>query len=57
MASSPMNQVIHQLRTMISREGPEAADGDLLECFIRTREEAALEILVRRHGSMVIRIR
>src|SRR6516165_8837444 len=53
MASSPMNQIIHQLRNMISRDGPDATDGSLLECFLRTREEAALEMLVRRHGSMV----
>jgi RNA polymerase sigma-70 factor (ECF subfamily) len=30
------------------------SDGELLECFIACREEAAFEALVRRHGPMVL---
>ena len=53
MATGPMNQVIHQLRTMLLRDGDEPADGMLLECFVKHREETALEALIRRHGAMV----
>lgn len=53
MASGPMNQVVHQLRDMILRDGVEPSDGQLLEHFVKDREAAALEALVRRHGSMV----
>src|SRR5262245_9922365 len=53
MASGPMNQVVHQLRDMILRDGVEPTDGQLLERFVKDREAAALEALVRRHGSMV----
>src|SRR5262249_9807142 len=28
-------------------------DGQLLECFLRRRDKAALELLIRRHGPMV----
>lgn len=53
MSSSPMNQVMHQLRTMVSRDGQDGTDGDLLEAFVRHRDEAALEALLRRHSGMV----
>src|SRR5262250_3547989 len=53
MASGPMNQVVHQLRDMILRDGVETTDGQLLERFVKDREAAALEALVRRHGPMV----
>jgi RNA polymerase sigma factor (sigma-70 family) len=53
MASGPMNQVIHQLRNAMLRDGVEPTDGQLLEHFVKEREGAALEALVRRHGSMV----
>jgi RNA polymerase sigma factor (sigma-70 family) len=35
------------------RDGVEPTDGQLLEHFVKDRDEAALEALVRRHGSMV----
>src|SRR5262245_33125997 len=53
MASDPMNQVIQQLRSVILRDGVEPTNGQLLEAFVKDREPAALEALVRRHGSMV----
>src|SRR5262249_38517752 len=53
MSTSPMNQVIHQLRSMILRDGVEPTDGELLEIFLKDRVETALEGLVRRHGAMV----
>jgi RNA polymerase sigma factor (sigma-70 family) len=48
-----MNQVIHQLRSMMLRDGVEPTDGQLLEIFLKDRVETALEGLVRRHGAMV----
>jgi RNA polymerase sigma factor (sigma-70 family) len=38
-------------RAALSPDGP--GDGQLLECFIARRDEAAFEALVRRHGPMV----
>jgi RNA polymerase sigma factor (sigma-70 family) len=31
-------------------------DGQLLECFVTRRDETAFEVLVRRHGPMVLRV-
>jgi RNA polymerase sigma factor (sigma-70 family) len=36
------------------RDGGGLTDGQLLECFVRRRDEAAFEALVRRHGPMVL---
>jgi RNA polymerase sigma factor (sigma-70 family) len=54
MAISHMNRVIHQFRKLaIAHDAVERTDGQLLECFVSRREEAALEALVLRHGPMV----
>ncbi len=53
MTIGPMSQVIHQLRNSILRDGMEPTDGQLLDCFVKGREAAALESLVQRHGAMV----
>jgi hypothetical protein len=54
MAIGKISQVIQHLRsTALLRDGAEPTDGQLLECFIREHEAAALEGLVRRHGPMV----
>src|SRR5262245_49571518 len=53
MANGPMTQLIQQLRSVILRGGVEPTDGQLLEAFVKDREPAAVEALVRRHGSMV----
>src|SRR5437879_11945595 len=55
MATSPMNRVVEQLRHAVrARPEAELSDGQLLDCFIARREEAAFEMLVRRHGPMVL---
>jgi RNA polymerase sigma factor (sigma-70 family) len=36
------------------RDGGGMTDGQLLECFVSRRDEAAFETLVRRHGPMVL---
>src|SRR5438128_1010763 len=46
--------VIEQLRALVLRDGAGLSDGQLLECFIAGREDAAFEALVRRHGPMVL---
>src|SRR5689334_9992222 len=55
MASSPVSRVIQHLRgALLAREDGGLTDGQLLECFVSRREEAAFEALVRRHGPMVL---
>src|SRR5687768_15824416 len=54
MATGQMS-VLRQLRTAVLRLDCEGmTDGQLLGCFIARREEAAFEVLVRRHGPMVL---
>src|SRR5258708_28916467 len=53
MAIQPMSGVIRYLRRAVARDGDERTDGQLLESFVRQRDEAALAVLVRRHGPMV----
>lgn len=55
MATDALNRVVaHLRRTAIGQEGAGAADGDLLECFIKRRDQQAFETLLRRHGPMVL---
>jgi RNA polymerase sigma factor (sigma-70 family) len=55
MTSSPVRKVLHNLRTAaVRRDEAGMTDGELLECFLNSREEAAFEALVRRHGPMVL---
>jgi RNA polymerase sigma factor (sigma-70 family) len=54
MAIGHMTKVIHNLRKLaLASDGAAMTDGQLLECFVSRREEAALEALVVRHGPMV----
>jgi RNA polymerase sigma factor (sigma-70 family) len=54
MATNQMSKVIQHLRrAVLLRDGEGLTDGQLLECFIEHREEAAFTALVRRHGPMV----
>jgi RNA polymerase sigma factor (sigma-70 family) len=55
MAGSPMSQVLRQVRrATLARDGAGLSDGQLLECYLAGRDEAAFEALVRRHGPMVL---
>jgi len=55
MAASHMNTVLRHLRhTAGNGDGPAPTDGQLLERFIRHRDQWAFETLVRRHGPMVL---
>jgi RNA polymerase sigma factor (sigma-70 family) len=47
--------VLWQLRrAVLLLDGGDQTDEQLLECFVRRRDEAAFEALVRRHGPMVL---
>jgi serpin B len=52
MPSHRLSDVIQQLRRSLRDQGPELTDAQLLMRFVRGREPAALEELVRRHGPM-----
>jgi RNA polymerase sigma factor (sigma-70 family) len=55
MATGQLHGVLHHVRrAALRREGCGLTDGQLLECFITGRDEAAFEGLVRRHGPMVL---
>ncbi len=55
MATGQLNGVVRHLRrAALVRDGGGMTDGQLLECFITQRDEAAFEALVRRHGPMVL---
>jgi RNA polymerase sigma factor (sigma-70 family) len=43
----------HLRRTTLRKEGTEQTDAQLLEAFLRGRDDLALELLVRRHAPMV----
>src|SRR5262249_50483690 len=54
MATSQISEVIQHLRRMVLlRDGASLTDGQLLEDYIGSRDDAALAALVRRHGPMV----
>jgi RNA polymerase sigma factor (sigma-70 family) len=44
----------HLRQLVIGRDGAGLSDGQLLECFLSRRDEAAFTALVRRHGPMVL---
>jgi RNA polymerase sigma factor (sigma-70 family) len=50
-----MKNVVRYLRRVaLPKEGDRPTDGELLESFLTTRDEAAFETLLRRHGPMVL---
>src|SRR5262245_47472068 len=49
-----LHNVLRQLRTASVRGSADISDGQLLEQFLARRDEAASEMLVRRHGPMVL---
>jgi RNA polymerase sigma factor (sigma-70 family) len=54
MPMSEASEVLQHLRrAVLLRDGAGLTDGQLLESFLSRRDEAAMEVLVRRHGPMV----
>src|SRR5690242_2699340 len=55
MADPALQAFVHQLRRLAAPKGVAAlADAELLRRFVETRDEAAFEVLVWRHGPMVL---
>src|SRR4051794_39694923 len=52
--AASLTGVLQQLRQVSSRDDESLSDGKLLEGFVLLREQAAFEVLVRRHGPMVL---
>jgi RNA polymerase sigma factor (sigma-70 family) len=44
----------HLRRAALLPDGGSMSDGQLLECFVARQDETAFEVLVRRHGPMVL---
>src|SRR5262245_35274766 len=54
MATGQLHLLLEHLRaTLALRDAVALTDGQLLERFVTQRDEAAFEVLVRRHGTMV----
>ena len=54
MATNQLSQVVqHLCAAALPPTAASLTDGQLLECFIAERDEAAFEALVRRHADMV----
>jgi RNA polymerase sigma factor (sigma-70 family) len=57
MADAPLRILLHQLRRHRAAPGADGADdAELLGRFVRHRDEAAFELLVWRHGTMVYNV-
>jgi RNA polymerase sigma-70 factor (ECF subfamily) len=54
MPVSPMSKVLVQLRTVRRAEKDRLSDAQLLVGFLEARDDAAFEVLLRRHGPMVL---
>jgi RNA polymerase sigma factor (sigma-70 family) len=50
---SPISSVIEYLRSVVLGDRTSPGDSALLGCFLERRDEAALAVLVERHGPMV----
>jgi RNA polymerase sigma factor (sigma-70 family) len=54
MANAQLEHVVRYARAVARAHDGPLTDGQLLECFIARREEAAFAALVHRHGPMVL---
>jgi RNA polymerase sigma factor (sigma-70 family) len=53
MATNQTSKVIEHLRRTVLQDGAGLSDGQLLGCFLESRDEGAFAALVKRHGPMV----
>jgi hypothetical protein len=54
MAMGQLSKVVKHLRSvLVKQDAAGLADGNLLNLYVRERDEAAFEALVRRHGPML----
>jgi RNA polymerase sigma factor (sigma-70 family) len=57
MAHGQLTIVLHHIHELLDRSiSEEASDAELVERFLAQRDEAAFGTLVRRHGSLVLRV-
>ncbi len=56
MAHDPLRQLLRSIGKLGEAAGATISDAQLLERFVRTRDEAAFELLVWRHGPMVLAV-
>ncbi len=54
MAQAPLRLLFQGLRRLTDRSGGGLTDAQLLERYVNSRDEAAFEVLVWRHGPMVL---
>src|SRR5580700_2690990 len=53
MPIAPMSKVVRRIRTEVLRDETGLSDGQLLDSFVKERDEAAFAALMRRHAAMV----
>ncbi len=57
MATVPLKQMVRRLRDTLARQqAASLTEAELWERYVRLRDEAAFETLVRRHGPMVLSV-
>jgi RNA polymerase sigma factor (sigma-70 family) len=57
MADRQLHALVHHLRKAMAQQGAGGADdAELLERFVQQRDETAFEVLVWRHGTMVLSV-
>jgi RNA polymerase sigma factor (sigma-70 family) len=54
MIATQASKVFHCIRSLALHQHDGATDGNLLDLYVRQKDEAAFEALVRRHGRMVL---
>jgi RNA polymerase sigma factor (sigma-70 family) len=54
VANRPLHPLIHELLARVAPEGSNIRDGDLLERFLTQNDQAGFEMIVWRHGPMVL---
>jgi RNA polymerase sigma factor (sigma-70 family) len=55
MTEKPLQTMLYQLRRLVTQEGAGAlSDAQLLDHFVTRRDELAFEVLLWRHGAMVL---
>lgn len=56
MASASLGTVLRHVRRLAVPGGEDLSDADLLQAFLRRQDPEAFEVLVRRHGPMVLHL-
>src|SRR5258708_10568323 len=54
--SARLDSVLHHIRKVLGNQEEQGSDADLLQRFVRQRDETAFELLMWRHAAMVLRV-